>query len=38
MIACVTTVEGTQTGQMGNLPASGNMFLLKIIVIQRSER
>ena len=37
MVAYVTTTTGTQTGPMGNLPASGKEFTLKNIVIQRIE-
>jgi steroid delta-isomerase-like uncharacterized protein len=37
MVAYVTTTTGTQTGPMGNLPASGKEFMLKNIVIQRIE-
>jgi len=37
MVAYVTTTTGTQTGQMGDLPASGKEFMLKNIVIQRIE-
>jgi predicted ester cyclase len=37
MIAYVTTTTGTQTGPMGDLPASGKDFILKNIVIQRIE-
>lgn len=37
MVAYVTTTSGTQTGPMGELPASGMQFELKNIVIQRIE-
>ena len=37
MVAYVTTTTGIQTGQMGDLPASGKEFMLKNIVIQRVE-
>lgn len=37
MVAYVTTTTGTQTGPMGDLPASGKDFMLKNIVIQRIE-
>jgi predicted ester cyclase len=37
MVAYVTTTTGTQTGPMGDLPASGKKFMLKNIVIQRIE-
>ena len=37
MVAYVTTTTGTQTGPMGDLPASGKSFSLKNIVIQRIE-
>jgi steroid delta-isomerase-like uncharacterized protein len=37
MVAYVTTTTGTQTGPMGDLPASGKEFMLKNIVIQRIE-
>ena len=37
MVAYVTTTTGTQTGPMGDLPASGREFVLKNIVIQRIE-
>ena len=37
MVAYVTTTTGTQTGPMGNLPASGKEFTLTNIVIQRIE-
>jgi predicted ester cyclase len=37
MVAYVTTTTGTQTGPMGDLPASGKEFILKNIVIQRIE-
>ena len=37
MVAYVTTTTGTQTGPMGNLPASGKEFTLMNIVIQRIE-
>ena len=37
MLAYVTTTTGTQTGPMGDLPASGREFVLKNIVIQRVE-
>jgi len=37
MVAYVTTTTGTQTGPMGDLPASGKKFTLKNIVIQRIE-
>jgi len=37
MVAYVTTTTGTQTGPMGDLPASGREFTLKNIVIQRIE-
>jgi steroid delta-isomerase-like uncharacterized protein len=37
MVAYVTTTTGTQTGPMGDLPASGKEFMLKNIVIQRVE-
>jgi len=37
LVAYVTTTTGTQTGPMGNLPASGKKFTLKNIVIQRIE-
>jgi predicted ester cyclase len=37
MVAYVTTTSGTQTGPMGDLPASGKQFRLKNIVIQRIE-
>ncbi len=37
MVAYVTTTTGTQTGPMGNLPASGKEFALTNIVIHRIE-
>lgn len=37
MVAYVTTTTGTQTGPMGNLPASGKELTLTSIVIQRIE-
>ena len=37
MVAYVTTTTGTQTGPMGDLPASGKEFTLTNIVIQRIE-
>jgi steroid delta-isomerase-like uncharacterized protein len=37
MVAYVTTTTGTQTGPMGDLPASGKEFTLRNIVIQRIE-
>jgi steroid delta-isomerase-like uncharacterized protein len=37
MVAYVTTTTGTQTGPMGDLPASGREFTLKNIVVQRIE-
>jgi len=37
MVAYVTTTTGTQTGPMGDLPASGKDFMLKNIIIQRFE-
>jgi steroid delta-isomerase-like uncharacterized protein len=37
MVAYVTTTTGTQTGPMGDFPASGREFMLKNIIIQRIE-
>ena len=37
MVAYVTTTTGTQTGPMGDLPASGKEFTLTNIVIHRFE-
>ena len=36
-VAYVTTTTGTQTGPMGDLPATGRDFMLKNLVIQRIE-
>ncbi len=36
-VAYVTTTTGTQTGPIGNLPASGKEFTLTNIVIRRIE-
>ena len=37
MVAYISTISGTQTGPMGNLPASGKTFTLVNIIIQRLE-
>ena len=37
MVAYVSTMTGTQTGPMGNLPASGKTFTVVNIIIQRLE-
>lgn len=37
MVAYVTTTTGTQTGPLGDLPASGRTFSLTNVVIQRIE-
>jgi predicted ester cyclase len=34
-VAYVSTISGTQTGPMGDLPASGKSFTLVNIIIQR---
>jgi len=36
-VAYISTISGTQTGPMGNLPASGKTFTLVNIIIQRLE-
>lgn len=36
-VAYITTMTGTQTGQMGDLPASGKSFTLVNIIIHRFE-
>jgi steroid delta-isomerase-like uncharacterized protein len=36
-VAYISTLTGTQTGPMGNLPASGKSFTLVNIIIQRLE-
>jgi steroid delta-isomerase-like uncharacterized protein len=36
-VAYISTMTGTQTGPMGNLPASGKTFTLVNIIIQRLE-
>jgi predicted ester cyclase len=36
-VAYISTMTGTQTGPMGNLPASGKSFTLVNIIIQRLE-
>jgi steroid delta-isomerase-like uncharacterized protein len=37
MVAYVSTMTGTQTGPMGDLPASGKTFTIVNIIIQRLE-
>jgi len=37
VVAYVSTITGTQTGPMGELPASGNSFTLDNIIMQRLE-
>ena len=36
-VAYISTITGTQTGPMGELPASGKSFILVNIIIQRLE-